>query len=216
MREDRGDEREREFSAGVGGLKEERGAGRGGGVGAAGEFFEKIEAGGAVEAEDEGGAFFGEGAEPIQTVGLGGEGGAGGGGDGGGGLGAGELAGGECGGEGEEEAERSEPAARGLGVEPEGEPGEECVERAVRTEAAEHDKLDKHEDDGAAGHEEEECAAFATVGDKDDGEPEQGAVCADGDSQDRAVAAVDDCLAAAVADAGEIEEFEKREVGRER
>ena len=39
----------------------------GAGVRALGERFEEVEAGGAVETEDESGAFFREGSEPIQA-----------------------------------------------------------------------------------------------------------------------------------------------------
>jgi hypothetical protein len=126
------------------------------------------------------------------------------------------VAGEEEGGGGECEAEGGGPAGGFFGVEVEYDPGDESVECTVEAEAAEDGELDQHEDHGPAAHEEEEHAAFGAVGDVDDGEPEERAVEADGEAEDFAVAAVEDRVTAAGAEAGEGEVFQRGQIGGNR
>jgi hypothetical protein len=105
------------------------------------------------------------------------------------------------------ETERNGPAAGRFAVEPESDPGDEGVDRAVEAEAAKDGELDEHEHDRAGAHEKQEDAAFGAIRYADDCEPEQHAVEADGQAEDFAVPAVEHRVAAAASETGKCEKF---------
>ena len=211
MGEDRGDKRSREFAIFVGDFEENGGSRANALVIMTSNFVEHIDASGAVQTEHQRGTVRRERSEPSgarrrfwqvhRAVSEKRD-----------GLSVRAVAGKLKSAAGEKQTEWESPAFGCFRVKKNCDPRDHGVCGAVSAKAAEYEKLDTHEHGRARRQECEQCPAFGTVGDDNRKRPEQRAVITDGKSEDGAVAAVNDRMAAARTDARQRKLFQQTEV----